>query len=87
MMGPSDSSRLSWKVPTSACEEPELGWRAKESFHRELYSPYAELPVGLEELLQGRGSLLLPHGSCMHLRMAGTCKAVSGMEAVRGEGR
>ena len=87
MMGPSDSSKLSSKVPTSACKEPELSWRAKESFHREPYSLYTGLPMGLEELPQGRGSLLLPHGSCMHLGMAGTCEAVSGMEAVRGQGR
>lgn len=45
MMGPSRFSRLSWKVPTSACEKPELGWKAKGSLLCEPSCPCGGLPM------------------------------------------
>lgn len=45
MMGASRFSRLSWKVPTSACEKPELGWKAKSSLLCEPSCPCGGLPM------------------------------------------
>lgn len=64
MMGPSRFSRLSWKVPTSACEEPELGWKAKGSLLCEPSCPCGGLPVVPEG-----------HRSCARLGPAGMHRA------------
>lgn len=46
MMGPSHFSKLSWKVPTSACKESELGWKAKGSVSPPVPVPWAAHGAG-----------------------------------------